>query len=79
MDQSKRISDLKAKKAALTVRLARAEAQQAKNERRHLTRQKILIGAAVLRALAVGRMTQESFYRLLAENLAAKDIALFKP
>ena len=78
MDQSKRISDLKARRAALSARLASAEAQQAKEERKALTRKRIVIGAAVQRACAAGRMTPDGFRRLLTENLAIKDLELFK-
>ncbi len=78
MIKSRSISDLKARKAALSARLARAIAQQAKEERKVLTRKKILIGAAVQRSLAAGRMSQQAFSQLLTENLSAKDIEIFK-
>ena len=78
MDYSERISRLKSKKDALSARLARAESQQAKEERKAATRRKILIGAAVEAARAAGRMSQDGFRRLLTENLAAKDLELFK-
>jgi hypothetical protein len=76
-DRENVIIRLKAKKAALTARLSQAEAKQAKEQRRRLTRQKIIIGAAVTRACALGRMDQESFRRLLTENLSSKDLAIF--
>lgn len=78
MDMTKRIIELKGKKAAILDRLARAEAAQAKVERKRATRQKILIGVAVQRALGTGRMSQESFLRLLGENLSPKDLTLFR-
>jgi hypothetical protein len=78
MDQTKRILDLKARRAALSERLARVEAKQAREERKRLTRQKILIGVAVLRALGTGKMAQESFHRLISENLSSKDLAHFR-
>ena len=78
MDYSERISRLKGKKDALLAKLAMAESQQAKEERKVATRQKIVIGAAVQRALAAGRMSQDGFRRLLTDNLTAKDLELFK-
>lgn len=78
MNYLTQISRLRSRKDALLAKLARAESQQAKEERKVLTRQKIVIGAAVQRALAAGRMSQDGFKRLLTENLTAKDLELFK-
>ncbi len=78
MDYSQRILALKAKKGAVMAKLAKAEGQQAREERRLLTRQKVLIGVAVLRALEHGRISQEAFHQLLGKNLTQKDLEVFK-
>lgn len=76
-DRSVAINRLKTKKAAIMAKLSLAEAEQAKENRRRLTREKIVIGAAVQHAVAVGRMDKESLRRLLTENLSPKDLLIF--
>jgi hypothetical protein len=76
-DRSVAINRLKTKKAAIMAKLSLAEAEQAKEDRRRLTREKIVLGAAVKTAVNMGRMDQESLRRLLTENLSPKDLAIF--
>jgi hypothetical protein len=78
MDYSQRISALKAKKDAVMAKLAKAEGQQAREERRLSVRKKVLIGVAVLRACEHGRISQEAFHQLLEKNLTPKDLEVFK-
>ena len=76
-DSKKLVIGLRAKKEALLARLSLAEAKLAKENRKRLTREKILLGAAVRQACATGRMDQESLRRLLTENLSPKDLGFF--
>jgi hypothetical protein len=74
----KRILALKQKKDAVMARLALAEAQQAKQERKLETRKRILIGAAIITAIQRGKFQQDQLMQLLAENLSERDQRAFR-
>ncbi len=78
MPHSKRINSLIAKRDALMTKIAKAHAQEAREARKLQTRQKVLIGAAVLSAILKNRFTQDQLMKLLRENLSERDYQVFR-
>ncbi len=75
---SKRVTSLLAKKAALMNRIAVAQAQEAREAKRLLARQRTLIGTAVLNAIQRKHFSQDQLTRLLHENLSDRELNAFK-
>lgn len=78
MSLGTRVQRLKEKKDAIMARLATAEAQQAREERKLAVHRKILIGAAILTAIRRGQFDQDQLMKLLSENLTDKDKKAFR-